>query len=45
MHVKDFIIRHRKLLGLTENDVTVMNALKQDAVKTLNRLGYTWKGE
>lgn len=43
VHVKDFMLRHSKMLGLTENDVQVMQWLKQDAIEKAKQAGFTWK--
>lgn len=43
VHVKDFMLRHSKMLGLTDNDVQVMQWLKQDAIEKAKQAGFTWK--
>jgi hypothetical protein len=43
IHVKDFMIRHAKFLGLTENDLQVLKWLKQDAVRAARKAGYIWR--
>lgn len=41
VRVKDFMLRHRDLLGRTVNDVTVLEALKQKESDKALRAGYT----
>lgn len=43
VHVKDFMIRHTKLLGLNENDLQVLQSLKQHAVEKAHAAGFIWK--
>lgn len=43
VHVKDFMLRHSRILGLTDNDVQVMQWLKQDAIEKAKQAGFTWK--
>lgn len=40
LHVKDFMIRHRKLLGLSDADVQMLEALKLEELKRANMQGY-----
>lgn len=42
IEVKDFMIRHRKLLGLSDNDVAVLDSLKQREIQEASRLGMRW---
>ncbi|MDQ5936748.1 MAG: hypothetical protein QG574_4084 [Cyanobacteriota bacterium erpe_2018_sw_21hr_WHONDRS-SW48-000092_B_bin.40] len=44
VHVKDFIARHHKLLGLSANDLAVIEAMKREAIEILEKTGYGWKG-
>jgi hypothetical protein len=41
IHVKDFMLRHRNMLRLTNNDVTVLEDLKQREIDKALRAGYT----
>ncbi len=43
VEVKDFMIRHSRMLGLTENDVQVLETLKRQELKKLERAGYQLK--
>lgn len=43
IQVKDFMIRHQKLLGLTDNDVTVLKAMKEKEIQRAYLKGWTWK--
>lgn len=43
IHVEDFMIRHSRFLGLTENDLQVLNWLKRDAVSAARKAGYIWR--
>lgn len=43
--VKDFMIRHSKLLGLGENDLKVLESLKQMEIEALRNVGFKWKGK
>lgn len=43
IHVKDFMIRHQKMLGLSENDSSVLRVLMQDEIETAYKQGWTWK--
>lgn len=43
VHVKDFMIRHQKMLGLSENDLSVLRVLMQDEIETAYKQGWTWK--
>lgn len=43
IHVKDFMIRHSKLLGLDQNDLKAIKWLKDDAIETARRVGFIWK--
>jgi hypothetical protein len=43
IHVKDFMIRHSKMLGLSENDLSILRALMQDEIQTAYRQGWVWK--
>lgn len=40
LHVKDFMIRHRKLLGPSDADVQMLEALKLEELKRANMQGY-----
>lgn len=40
VHVKDFMLRHQKLLGLDANDVVLLNALREQELHKLEKLGY-----
>lgn len=44
IHVKDFMLRHSKMLGLTENEITLLEELKERAINGLNQEGYRWTG-
>jgi hypothetical protein len=39
--VKDFMLRHQKLLGLTENDCSVLQVMKQREIEYAMRRGFT----
>lgn len=41
VRVKDFMLRHQKLLGLTENDSVVLKSLKQLELERAQRRGFT----
>lgn len=41
--VKDFMIRHSRMLGLDENDIKVLEALKLRELQKLERAGYRLK--
>ena len=43
VHVKDFMIRHARLLGLNDNDIQVLQSLKQRAIEKANAAGLIWK--
>lgn len=43
VQVKDFMIRHQKLLGLTDNDITVLKAMKEKEIQRAYLKGWTWK--
>lgn len=43
VHVKDFMIRHHKMLGLSDNDLVVLRALMKDEIESAFRQGWTWK--
>lgn len=43
IHVKDFMIRHQKMLGLSENDLSVLRVLMQDEIETAYKQGWSWK--
>jgi hypothetical protein len=45
VHVKDFMIRHSRLLGLGENDLKVLESLKEIEIEALRRAGFMWKGK
>lgn len=40
--VKDFMVRHRKLLGLSNNDVKVLEALKEGEIEKAAQKGLRW---
>ena len=40
MHVKDFMIRHRRMLGLSDSDVQMLEALKVEELKRAKMRGY-----
>jgi hypothetical protein len=42
IEVKDFMIRHSRLLGLSDNDLAVLNALKQGEIEEASRHGFRW---
>lgn len=44
IHVKDFMLRHSKMLDLTENEITLLEELKERAINGLNQEGYRWIG-
>jgi len=41
VRVKDFMLRHRKMLGLTDNEVQVLEVLKENEIDKAMRFGYT----
>lgn len=43
IHVKDFMIRHARLLGLEANDLKALQWLKEDAIERAHRAGFIWK--
>lgn len=43
VHVNDFMIRHARLLGLNDNDVQVLQWLKERAIEKANAAGFIWK--
>jgi hypothetical protein len=43
VHVKDFMLRHAKMLGLDQNDLKALQWLKEDAIERAAKNGYTWK--
>ncbi|MBP6745268.1 hypothetical protein KA344_08530 [bacterium] len=43
VHVKDFMIRHARMLGLDRNDLKALDWLKSDAVEKADKAGFTWK--
>lgn len=43
VHVKDFMIRHARLLGLESNDLKALQWLKEDAIERAQRAGFIWK--
>lgn len=43
VHVKDFMIRHHKMLGLSENDLAVLRELMKHEIESAFRQGWTWK--
>lgn len=43
IHVKDFMIRHARLLGLDQNDLKALDLLKKDAIEKADNAGFTWK--
>lgn len=46
IHVKDFMLRHARMLGLDENDQMILQALKQRAIEELHKGGdFTWTGK
>jgi len=45
IEVKDFMLRHAKMLGLTENDCIVLQQLKETEILRLENKGYTWVGD
>lgn len=44
IHVKDFMIRHGRLLGLSENDLILLRELKRLEIEKFNRQGFRWLG-
>ena len=40
LHVKDFMIRHRRMLGLSDEDVQMLEALKLEELKRAEMQGY-----
>ncbi len=42
VHVKDFMMRHARLLGLDQNDLEALEWLKRDAIEKADIAGYTW---
>lgn len=43
IRVKDFMLRHPRLLGLTENELRVLDALRDQAEDYAFRRGYPWQ--
>lgn len=43
VHVKEFMIRHARLLGLTENDVSVLEVLRHKELDRLTGKGWLQK--
>ncbi|CAN5116345.1 hypothetical protein BH10CYA1_BH10CYA1_63230 [soil metagenome] len=43
IHVKDFMLRHPALLGLTQNDMTVLESLISKEITKAQEKGWTWK--
>jgi hypothetical protein len=43
IHVKDFMIRHSRMLGLETNDLKALQWLKEDAIERAHRAGFIWK--
>lgn len=43
IHVKDFMIRHPRLLGLSQNDLAVLRVLMDNEIETAYRQGWMWK--
>jgi hypothetical protein len=41
VRVKDFMLRHQTLLGLTDNEALVLKALKQNEIEKALRAGHT----
>ncbi len=42
IEVKDFMIRHRQLLGLSDNDLKVLEVLKQEEIEKASLEGLRW---
>lgn len=40
VRVKEFMLRHARMLGLTENDMTVVEALREMEIRKALRAGY-----
>lgn len=45
IHVKDFMLRHARMLGLKENDVILLEELKKKAIQKMASEGYRWTGK
>ena len=45
IEVKDFMLRHGNMLGLTENDKRVVQVLKQKEIQRFEETGYKWLGK
>lgn len=43
IRVKDFMLRHPRMLGLTENEAKVLQVLRNDAEDYAFRRGYPWQ--
>lgn len=43
VHVKDFMLRHARMLGLNENDLKALEWLKSNAIEKASKNGFTWK--
>lgn len=43
VHVKDFMLRHAKMLGLDQNDLKALQWLKMDAIERAAKNGFKWK--
>jgi len=44
VHVKDFMLRHRRMLGLSEDDFVLLEHLKLMEIQKLHMSGYRWTG-
>ncbi len=44
VHVKDFMLRHRRMLGLSGDDIELLEQLKQVEIEKLRLKGYRWTG-
>jgi hypothetical protein len=45
IEVKDFMLRHARLLGLSENDSIVLQELKREEIERFEQRGYKWLGD
>lgn len=44
VHVKDFMLRHRRMLGLSDDDFVLLEHLKRMEIQKLHSSGYRWTG-
>ena len=45
IEVKEFMLRHANMLGLSENDSIVLQAMKNQEIERLSKKGFTWLGK